>query len=358
MRKIENECINDHHHIVWVSVIKGICIILMVLGHSGCPEWLRNSIYLFHMPCFFILSGVLFKINRPYVYIKKKVKGLYLPFITYGFIFIFLHNIFFNLGILRVEWEFSEMIIKTIETIAFIPSVPLLGPLWFLSRLFLVAVICYGLIYFYHKLEFKTLFLLLMSIFLLLLALIISLLSTIFPVVGKITLQGCSFFIFGYLLRTMLESGRIVLFNKHYIQLVTFICLFPILGLFLSLDMGTASGIEVLLIYCTGIMGFYTLINLYMVIRRCKHLIILFDYIGKHTLEILVFHLLSFKIVSLIIGVLFNIDADLLWYAGGNYCRDSNFWIIFVFMGIILSLIIGFVANKVRLFQINITNYC
>lgn len=33
------------------DAIKGIAIMLMVVGHSGCPSYLRNFIYLFHMGC-------------------------------------------------------------------------------------------------------------------------------------------------------------------------------------------------------------------------------------------------------------------------------------------------------------------
>lgn len=40
-----------------ISIVKGICIILMVIGHSGCPELLHDFIYLFHMPVFFFVSG-------------------------------------------------------------------------------------------------------------------------------------------------------------------------------------------------------------------------------------------------------------------------------------------------------------
>ena len=40
-----------------IDIAKAIGIILMVIGHTRCPEYLRHLIYLFHMPLFFILSG-------------------------------------------------------------------------------------------------------------------------------------------------------------------------------------------------------------------------------------------------------------------------------------------------------------
>lgn len=42
------------------DIAKGIGILLVVMGHLGIPPMLSNAIYLFHMPLFFILSGLLF----------------------------------------------------------------------------------------------------------------------------------------------------------------------------------------------------------------------------------------------------------------------------------------------------------
>lgn len=42
-----------------ISVIKGIGIFLVVLGHTGMP--LTKHIYLFHMALFFLLSGYTLK---------------------------------------------------------------------------------------------------------------------------------------------------------------------------------------------------------------------------------------------------------------------------------------------------------
>ena len=39
------------------DAVKGIGIILMVIGHSGCPTFLHDFIYLFHMGLFFFVSG-------------------------------------------------------------------------------------------------------------------------------------------------------------------------------------------------------------------------------------------------------------------------------------------------------------
>ena len=88
-------------HNAYISAAKGIIIILMVIGHSGAPIPLQNSIYLFHMPCFFLISGYLFKekyLNDAKQFIYKKVKGLYYPFVKWSLIFLLLHNIFYHIN--------------------------------------------------------------------------------------------------------------------------------------------------------------------------------------------------------------------------------------------------------------------
>lgn len=35
-----------------IATAKALAIILMVIGHSGCPEFMAHFIYLFHIPVF------------------------------------------------------------------------------------------------------------------------------------------------------------------------------------------------------------------------------------------------------------------------------------------------------------------
>lgn len=43
--------------IEWIDVAKGICIVLMVVGHTRLPSIISNWIWSFHMPFFFFISG-------------------------------------------------------------------------------------------------------------------------------------------------------------------------------------------------------------------------------------------------------------------------------------------------------------
>lgn len=85
--------------IEWLDRIKGLAIVLVVLGHALTTSIRSNSlmanniynwVYYFHMPLFMTLSGISYQlVNNHYrnesiiSFIKKKAKRLILPYIVY-----------------------------------------------------------------------------------------------------------------------------------------------------------------------------------------------------------------------------------------------------------------------------------
>jgi len=79
----------------------------MVVGHAEAPELLTNFIYTFHMPLFFMAAGYFFDrkyLSQPQVFVAKRVKGLYLPFLKWSLVFLLLHNVWFEFGILNERY--------------------------------------------------------------------------------------------------------------------------------------------------------------------------------------------------------------------------------------------------------------
>lgn len=69
----------------WIDAVRGFVIILMIIGHSGEPKLLNKVIFSFHMPFFFILSGMLIDENKYKHYnalefIKHKFKAYMIPY--------------------------------------------------------------------------------------------------------------------------------------------------------------------------------------------------------------------------------------------------------------------------------------
>lgn len=74
----------EKKRIVLYDVIKGVGIILMVIGHT-CVQPLYNWIYCFHMPLFFIISGLFFQPKRYTImeFLTKRYRQLLLPLIIF-----------------------------------------------------------------------------------------------------------------------------------------------------------------------------------------------------------------------------------------------------------------------------------
>ncbi len=129
-----------------IDIAKGIAIIFVVLGHSiqsfGNEEMnlLNKVIYSFHMPLFFVLTGVTFKYDLSFdKFTKKKIKSLIKPYFTYATV-TFVYKML--LGIIKGEnilYEIKDGVLGTV----FLSSESYFYNLWFLPCLFTVCIIAY-----------------------------------------------------------------------------------------------------------------------------------------------------------------------------------------------------------------------
>lgn len=67
---------------LWIDVLKGLAIILVVVGHN-VNNSVSEFIYCFHMPLFFLLSGFVFSPKPINQYISKSFKRLVIPYIAF-----------------------------------------------------------------------------------------------------------------------------------------------------------------------------------------------------------------------------------------------------------------------------------
>ena len=91
---MEKEIKLEKKRIDYFDIAKGIGIILMILGHMSLQnEYLKNFIYSFHMPLFFIISGYFFKQRDNKVCMKNILKKLIVPYIV-TCVFIIAYKVF------------------------------------------------------------------------------------------------------------------------------------------------------------------------------------------------------------------------------------------------------------------------
>lgn len=72
----------------WIDLAKGICIILVVMDHVASSAdfdyHFRPEVYKFHMPLFFVLSGLFYKDYESFIgFVKRKVNKLLIPFVFF-----------------------------------------------------------------------------------------------------------------------------------------------------------------------------------------------------------------------------------------------------------------------------------
>ena len=134
--------------------MRGIGIVLMVLGHSGLPG--TDYIYLFHMALFFMLSGWFFSLRGGLVHFaKRKLLTLWLPFVAANTVFTVCNNLFLRLNILTDDARIAEIpgnsvtapvsikdiVGRTVHWCVFDGGTQLGGAMWFIQALFQISLL-------------------------------------------------------------------------------------------------------------------------------------------------------------------------------------------------------------------------
>lgn len=136
-----------------VSMVKGIAIILVVTGHSlPYDNGFRNYIYMFHVPLFFFVSGYCFKekyLDDVLTFVRQRVKGLWLPFVKYGVPMVLLHNVFCRLHVYGplcdvAPYTLPQMVKAVLKQFVMSGAEPMLGAYWFLNTLFGASLLFYA----------------------------------------------------------------------------------------------------------------------------------------------------------------------------------------------------------------------
>jgi len=114
--------------IVWLDYAKVVGMFLVILGHmykfSSPPCYVRNFIYLFHMPLFFFISGMFFLPRG----LNKMIRSLIIPAVGWIAVWIVFLSLVERLNPL---WVLIDTVIKFCNG----DDLPC-GPAWFLFALF------------------------------------------------------------------------------------------------------------------------------------------------------------------------------------------------------------------------------
>jgi fucose 4-O-acetylase-like acetyltransferase len=368
-----------------ISICKGLAIILMVIGHAEAPGALSSFIYEFHMPLFFITAGYFFNLkylNDEATFVKRRFKGLYIPFVKWAFFFLIIHNLMFKLGILNerygnymggVTHPYSwHQLQQNAWNILFSMGGYdefLAGAFWFFRAL-LVASIVYLVLYKLltaadraitgcrHKdwtqpeLSTATAVRVGVAVGALLYLFMLWKTSNQLRIVtlvqgGDRDLMGCFFFGIGFLLRYILKRIPRTWWLTLLYGAVVFAC-----SKWATASMTFRMSLHhVLALPIPALLGFLMTYNISTVIDRHDNILKRFlVYCGDNTLCIFVFHIVAFKAVSLI----------KIWYYGLNWLQigchmvihehsqEDLFWILYSIAGVGIPLGVNYLYHRLK----------
>lgn len=140
--------INMTERIEWIDTVKGIGILLVLIGHCALPT--GSYIYMFHMPLFYIVNGYLWNYPKyssmsSSVFITRKFKSYLIPYLKISIICLFvgwgiIDGASMDFGMVWID-RLREYIIGL-----FILSrgssywMPHCSPIWFLTAIFFADV--------------------------------------------------------------------------------------------------------------------------------------------------------------------------------------------------------------------------
>lgn len=120
-----------------IDIAKAIAIILMILGHCpGIPYLLRNAIFSFHMPLFFIFSGYFYKARSGKETLVNGFKHLVIPYLITSLLIILLCISAQEFGLAKDKFIGFIMSNGGWPNELYGANLPYIGPIWFLLALF------------------------------------------------------------------------------------------------------------------------------------------------------------------------------------------------------------------------------
>ena len=336
-----------------VDIVKGMAILVVVISHLISDRTLSSWITkLFGglMGMFFIMSGYFYKPGKSYVdNVKKRFRQIVVPMLVYNAIVLAVYFIFetifannpdplnyLNVWVSRLYDPYS---LKPAEMMlggggprpaTVIPSVNMIiGPSWFLMRMFVSELIFYGVADFSLKSR-KNMFA--MIFFLLTVS---ALCVQFIPVHLPLLLESCfaltAAMLFGAEMKRINIAGYIekaAWDTKKILITIFFVALYVIGAIYLSdyygrgmmlARFGPSGGISVLIWFFCQIYFFYVMLLAGTLLAKIPYVSDFFTYLGKNTLILLLWHNMLGSMVKGIIN-----------YYGGYNSQTAPLWTGFI----------------------------
>lgn len=337
---------NTQSHII--TLTKSCGIILMVLAHSMPPEsLLRRIIYSFHMPLFFIMSGYCFKTDylldtKKFIY--RKLKSIYLPMVLFSLPILLLHNVFCYAYIYEPTWiytwkDFAWNILRVVTRMSH--NEGMLGTFWFLKDLFVGNLIFYFAYKWINKTKLNNKYhlpvIVLILVFISELCSMFHLRVPYFGISDK-SFNAAFFIAFGYLWKQKgWKTNNWFIWGIGIVSICIKLHVIPE-TMFQGTSYITFFGFAIPALF--GSMILWDICRL-MYKYLPQMIITFFEKIGHKTLWIMALHFLSFKLVSYMYLLLYELPIiNLVDFPVLSICIHSPImWLIYTAIGVFIPLV-------------------
>ena len=355
------------------TILKAIAIILVVIAHSAAPAYLSNFAYMVGVPAFFVLSGYFFKLDNldnTSDFVIRRTKTLYLPFIKWGVFFLILHNLFFEIGLLSESYGNAQggvthpynwtQAAQHLWSMVFNMSGydPFMaGAFWFFRALFLANIAFIFLFKATRQLgKFKTSTLQVVSVIVLAFLLALWQASMGLHITGVAQggyreLMGIVLLGIGFLLRRADETPDSSIWHNPIVMLAASSVVLMILTFVYPISMAAKPGsvLSVPILTVAGTAAFIWLRGLSeFILQLPEKYTQWLQFTGENSLYIFVFHLLAFKVASMIKVGVYQLDWEMV---GGHpvvqHELGDGFWLLYIFVGVVLPILPVWIWKKI-----------
>lgn len=344
---------------ITIDIVKGIAIISIVLGHAWNQDVFHNDyyslarrfVYYFHIITFIFCSGYLFKNTTLLLFIKKKIKSIYIPTVVCCTISLLLYPFFYYSGLID-KMSLKSIMIKELKTIILKPDGIFVDALWYVTYM-LVTMILFWIIYkIYISLNHNNKVLYILSLlcgFIGSVCIVFNLLSSniVFRILDHY-----------YLSQALISIPIVTLGFKcrenNYLERIKGKIWIIALAILCSIDIFTNITIGILdknlnpcFFYIVSFIGLLFVLSLSKDLRKCKLVGKLLSIIGASSFYIMAFHLIVFKLIDLFIGKIIiknnkNIKAFPI--------SHPDLWMVYTILSIAIIVWINwFAKNKIHL---------
>jgi fucose 4-O-acetylase-like acetyltransferase len=118
-----------YKRIRFIDLAKGFAMLCVLIGHIDTYGWIKSSIYSFHMPIFFILSGYFLHEKYEVYRLKKMVRSILIPYFIVGI------GLWLTKSL--IDGNFKELLRVPLVVYKWNSDVISVGAIWFLPVIFL-----------------------------------------------------------------------------------------------------------------------------------------------------------------------------------------------------------------------------